>query len=130
MLLILCGTNNIYIDSPYDIVQYLIDIGVCFRNCSSKINIFISRILPRDECYSLNRMLIKEINAILKSQCGLHSFNFIEQEQGWISWNDWLKQHDWSFTILPWQAAFKTKRKYQAIRDNYNSYRRHKYWSK
>ena len=130
MLLILCGTNNIYIDSPYDIVQCLIDIGVCFRNCSSKINIFISRILPRDECYSLNRMLIKEINAILKSQCGLHSFNFIEQEQGWISWNDWLKQHDWSFTILPWQAAFKTKREYQAIRDNYNSYRRHKYWSK
>ena len=55
----------ISVDSPYDIVQCLIDIGVCFQNCSSKINIFISRILSRDECYSVNRMLIKDINAIL-----------------------------------------------------------------
>ena len=75
----------ISVDSPYDIVQCLIDIGVCFQNCSSKINIFISRILSRGECYSVNRMLIKDINAILKPQCALHSFNFIEQEHGWIS---------------------------------------------
>ena len=79
-----------YTDSPYDIAQCLIDIGVCFQNRSSKIKIFISRNLPRDECYSVNRMLIKEINAILKCKCALNSFNFIEQEQGWTDNNDML----------------------------------------
>ena len=54
-IIILCGTNNICTDSPYDIVQCLIDIGLCFRNYSSKIKIFISGIFPRDECYSVNR---------------------------------------------------------------------------
>ena len=58
-VIILCGINNICTDSPYDIAQCLIDIGVCFRNRSSKIKIFISGILPRDECFSVNRMLIK-----------------------------------------------------------------------
>ena len=51
---------------------------------------FISGILPRDECYSVNRMLIKKINTILKCKCALHSFNFIEQEQGWADNNDTL----------------------------------------
>ena len=64
--IILCGTNSICIDSAYDIAQCLIDISVCFRNHSSKIEIFISRIFPRDECYSVNKMLINEINTILK----------------------------------------------------------------
>ena len=68
----------------------LIDIGVCFQNRSSKIKISISGILPSDECYSVNRMLIKEINTILKCKCILHSFNFIEQEQGWTDNNDML----------------------------------------
>ena len=78
-VIILCGTNNVCTGFPYDIAQCLIDIGVCFRDRSSKITIFISR----DECYSVNRMLIKEINT-------LHSFNFIEQEQGWTDNNDTL----------------------------------------
>ena len=81
-VIFLCGTNNICIDSPYDIAQCLIDIGVCFRNRSPKVKIFVSGILPRDECYSVNRILIKEINAILKCKCTFHCFNFIEQEQG------------------------------------------------
>ena len=78
----LCGTNNICTDSAYDIVQCLIDIDVYFRNRSSKIKIFISRILPRDDCYSVNRILIKEINTILKCKRAFYSFSFIEQEQG------------------------------------------------
>ena len=80
-VIILCETNDICIDSTYDIVQCVIDIGVCFQNLSSKIKIFISGILPRDECYSENRMLIKESNTILKCKCALHSFNFIEHTQ-------------------------------------------------
>ena len=88
-VIILIITNNICTDSPHDIGQCLIDIGVCFQNRSSKIKIFISGILPR-ECYLVNRMLINEINTILKCKCAFHSFDFIEQEQGWIDNNDTL----------------------------------------
>ena len=68
----------------------LIDTGVCFWNRSPKVKIFISGILPRDECYSVNRLFIEEINTILKCKCAFHRFNFIEQEQGWTDNNDAL----------------------------------------
>ena len=61
-----------------------------FSKRSSKIKIFIFGILPRDECCSVSRMLIKEINTILKCKCAFHSFNFIEQEQGRTDNNDTL----------------------------------------
>ena len=38
----------------------------------------------------MNRILIKEINTILKCKCAFHRFNFIEQEQGWTKNNDTL----------------------------------------
>ena len=47
-VIILYGKNNIFIDSPYDIAQCLINIGVCFQNGSTKVKIFISGIHPRD----------------------------------------------------------------------------------
>ena len=40
-VIVLCGTNNICTDFPYDMAQCLIDIGVCFQNRSSKIKIFL-----------------------------------------------------------------------------------------
>ena len=46
--------------------------------------------VSRDECNSVNRMLIKEINTILKYKCAFHNFHFIEQEQGWTDKNDTL----------------------------------------
>ena len=59
--------------------------------------------LPRDECYSVNRMLIKEINTILKGKRAFHSFNFIEQEQGWTDNNNThdpsLSYHDKLYLI-------------------------------
>ena len=47
--IILCGTNNVYIDSAYNIAQCLIDISICFRNHTPKVEIFFSGIFPRDE---------------------------------------------------------------------------------
>ena len=38
----------------------------------------------------MNRILIKEINTILKCRCVFHRFNSIEQEQGWTGNNDAL----------------------------------------
>ena len=87
-VIILCEINNICNGYPYDIAQCLISIGVCFRNHSPKVKTFISGILPRDKCYSVNRILIKEINTISKCKCTFHRFNFIEQEQGWTGNNN------------------------------------------
>ena len=38
----------------------------------------------------MNTILIKEINAILKCKCTLHSFNFIEQKESWTDNNETL----------------------------------------
>ena len=67
-----------------------ISISVCSQNCSSKVKIFISRILHRNDCYSVNRILVQEVDIILKCKCTFHHFNFIEQEQGWTNNNDTL----------------------------------------
>ena len=72
------------------IAQCLIDIDVCFQKRSPKVKRFISRILPKDECYSVNRILTKEINTTLKFKSTFHRFDFIEQEQRWIDNNDTL----------------------------------------
>ena len=45
---ILCGTNNINKDSPYDIDPGLIAIDLVFNNQSSNPNKFICGLLPRD----------------------------------------------------------------------------------
>ena len=58
IVITLCETNNICVDSPYDIAQCLIDIGVFFRKNSFKIKIFIPGIVSSDECYSVNRVLL------------------------------------------------------------------------
>ena len=71
-------------DSPYDIPQGLIAIGSVFKNQSSNPNIIICGILPRDESFSINRLIINEVNDLLKSKCLVKSFHFINQNNGWI----------------------------------------------
>ena len=66
------------------------DIGVCSQNRLPKVKIFITSNFPKDVCYSVNRIFIKEINTILKCKCTFHRFNFIEQEQGWTENKDTL----------------------------------------
>ena len=61
-VVILSGTNNINKDSPYDFAQGLIAIGLVFKYQSSNPNIFICRLLPRDESFSINRLIINDVN--------------------------------------------------------------------
>ena len=61
---------------------------VCFRNRSPKVKIFISGNPPRDEYYSVNWILIREINTIVKYKCAFYRFSFIGKEQGWIDNNN------------------------------------------
>ena len=73
-VVILCGTNNINEDSPYDIAQGLITIASALKNQPSNLNIFICGILPRDGYCSINRLTINEINDLLESRCLVKSF--------------------------------------------------------
>ena len=85
-VVILCGTNNInHINkhSPYDIVQGFIAIGSVFKNQSSNPNTFICGILPCDESFSINRLIINEVNDHLKFKCFVKSFHFINLNNGW-----------------------------------------------
>ena len=78
-----CGTNNISKDSPYDIAQGLTAIGSVFKNQSSNGNIFICGLLPCDESFLINRLIINEVNDLLKSKCFVKSFHFINLNNGW-----------------------------------------------
>ena len=81
-VVILYGTNNINKDSPYDIAQGLIVIGSVFNNQSSNPNIFICGLLPQDESFFINRLIINEEKDLLKSKSLVKSFHFINQNNG------------------------------------------------
>ena len=89
-VIILCSANNLYHDSPEDIVNGLIKIASCFKQGKNAINVFICGIPPCDDTSSVNRQLIKEIN-ILKSSCSVNHIKFINQNANWIQMNGSLK---------------------------------------
>ena len=80
-VVILCGTNNIPIDTPRDIA--IISIDSIFPKKSSGIDVSVCGLIPRDECWSVNRGLINEVNEVLKYQCNINGFTFIFQDHGW-----------------------------------------------
>ena len=73
-VVILCGTNNLFQDSPEDIAGGIVEIAQTFQSSYSSINIAIGGILPRDASWSINRVLIKEVNQILKAKCSKSFF--------------------------------------------------------
>ena len=52
-VVVLCGTNNLYTDSPMDISNCIVNIDFCFREKSSSINVFIYGQISRDESLSV-----------------------------------------------------------------------------
>ena len=103
---ILCGTNNInkdppyyiiqwdppyYIiqwDPPYYIIQSLIAFSSVFKNQSSNRlwntdcknqSSPVCGILPHGKSFSINRLIINEVNNLLKSKCFAKKFHFINQ---------------------------------------------------
>ena len=58
-------------------------IGSSFRNGCNNPNVFICRLLPRDEYVSVNRVIIDEINDLLSFKCFVNNFHFIDQSKGW-----------------------------------------------
>ena len=47
-------------------------------------------ILPCDECFSINRVIIGEINNLLSFKCSVNRFQFIDQSNRWTLNNDTL----------------------------------------
>ena len=82
-VVILCRTNNIPLDTPQDIADCIISIGSIFQKKSSGINVSICGLIQSDECWLVNRVLINEVNEILKYQCNINGFAFIFQDHGW-----------------------------------------------
>ena len=63
----------------------------CFKQGNNAINVFICGILPRDDTSSINRLLVKETNNILKSSCSVKHTKFIDQDADWIQISGSLK---------------------------------------
>ena len=82
-LVILCGTNNLFQDSPEDIADGVIEIAETFQSKYNSVNIAIGGILPRDASSSINRVLIKEVNEILKEKCSRLFFIYISYDSCW-----------------------------------------------
>ena len=82
-VVILCGTSNIPINTPRDIADCIISIGSVSQRKSSGINVSVCGLIPRDECRSVNRVLINKVNEILKYQCNINGFAFTFQDHGW-----------------------------------------------
>ena len=82
-VVILCGTNNLFQDSPEDIADDVIEIAETFQFKYNSINTAIGGILPRDASWSINRVLMKEVNEILKEKCSKLFFLYISYDSCW-----------------------------------------------
>ena len=85
--IILCRTNNIPIGATCDIADCIISIASIFRKKSSGINVSVCGLILHDERWSVNRVIINEVNEILKHQCSINGFAFIFQDHGWTFTN-------------------------------------------
>ena len=54
-----------------------------FKNQSSNSNIFICGILHHNESFSIYRLIINEVNNLLKFKCLVNNFHFVNQNNGW-----------------------------------------------
>ena len=82
-VVILCGSNNLNIDTTRDIVEGIISIGMCLKDRLKMLKIIISGIIPRDGSSSVNRIDITDVNTMLKERCQDKGFQFIDQDNGW-----------------------------------------------
>ena len=82
-VVILCGTNHLFQYSPKDIVDRIIEIALTFQSSYNSVNIAIVGILTRDDSWSINRLLIKEVNEILKAKCSKWFFIYIGYDSCW-----------------------------------------------
>ena len=71
----LCGTNNLL----HILLGRWLAVLSCLREKSSNINFFVCWLIPKDESWSVNRVLIKDFSRIFEYLCLKHDFYFIDQ---------------------------------------------------
>ena len=82
-VVVLCGTNNLLLDSPKDTADGILEIARSFKTNYSCVNIIICGILPRDDNWSVNQVSIKKVNQILELKCYESSYTFVSYDKGW-----------------------------------------------
>ena len=87
-VVVFCGTNNLFTDSPVDVADCIVKIGSCLCEKFNSVNVFACGFIPRDDSWHVNRVLIKNVNRILKYLCLKHYFSYIDQSNGWTLAND------------------------------------------
>ena len=82
-VVILCGTNDLFQDSHEDIADGIVEIAQSFQSSYNSIDIATGGILSRDASWSINWVLIKKVNQILKAKCSKSFFIYIGYYSCW-----------------------------------------------
>ena len=82
-IVIMYGANNIPVGTPRNIADCIISIDYTFRKKPNDINVNVCGLIPRDDCWSVNRVVINEVNEIFKYPWNINGFAFIFQDRGW-----------------------------------------------
>lgn len=81
-----CGTNNIDRDSPQDIANGIISVGLVLQEDNLNIHVVVTGLIPRDyDGSSYRRRKIKEVNKYLQRHCKeFPRFTYMKQDHDWI----------------------------------------------
>ena len=101
-VVIICVTNNINRNPPYDICHGFIAISSILKKLSNNPNIFICGMLPCGEFFSVSILIISEIINLLKFKCFVTNFHYINH--GWT-----LKNGSLGFSLFHGGSKEKEK---------------------
>ena len=76
-VVILYGINYLFQESPEQVADSIIEIAETFQSSYNSINNPIGGILPSDASWSVSRVLIEEVNGILKAKYSNSFFIYI-----------------------------------------------------
>ena len=79
----LCGANNEDKDPPAILSKDYFPVFHFFRIRFNNPNTSVSGFLPRDECFSFNRVIVDEINELPLFKCSVNNFHLKDQSNGW-----------------------------------------------
>ena len=82
-VVVLCGTNNLLLDSHKDIAHGILEIARLFKTNYSGVNVIICGILPREDSWPVNRVSIKKVNQNLEIKSCKSSYTVVSYNNGW-----------------------------------------------
>jgi len=96
-----CGTNNLSKDTPIEIVNGILAIGMHILEQNEGISVLVSGILPRESASSNKRGSIEYVNHYLEKFCNENArFHYLDMNEGWTETSGELKSHFFIFDKL------------------------------